>query len=106
MARFSETLLAHFKTPCNAGEMPNPTVVGEADLEGCAPRMRLYLRVENEHIESASFQAFGCGVMIAAASALVQMLLGARVEDCQKIGAQQIDTALNGIPEDKAFCAS
>ena len=106
MPRFSAALLAHFKNPCNAGEMTSPSVIGEADLGGRAPRMKLYLRVEEGRIRNASFQAFGCGVMIAAASALVQVLQDTRLEDCRGLDAEYIVTVLGGVPEDKAFCAS
>lgn len=106
MSRYSAKLLEHFNSPRNAGKIDDATVVGEGDLDGQAPRVSLYLRIEEGDVTKCGFTAFGCGVTIAACSALTQLLKGNPIMDSTSLSTEQLNDALGGTPEDKEFCLS
>jgi nitrogen fixation NifU-like protein len=105
MPRYSETLLEHARAPRNGGEMPDAHAVGTADLDGRAPRIWLYVKKSGGRITHASFQAFGCGVTNACCSVLTELITERSLVDCRKLTARDLVSALDGIPEDKRFCA-
>jgi NifU-like protein involved in Fe-S cluster formation len=85
--------------------MPAPDAVGEADLRGRAPRFTIYLKANGDRVTQARFQTFGCGYSIAACSALTEMVTGKTISECQAITPDQVVAALDGMPEEKRFCA-
>jgi NifU-like protein involved in Fe-S cluster formation len=85
--------------------MSAPDAVGEADLRGHAPRFTIYLQASGGRVTQARFQTFGCGYSIAACSALTELITGKTISECQAITADQVVTALDGMPEEKRFCA-
>jgi NifU-like protein involved in Fe-S cluster formation len=104
MPRFSETLLDYARYPRNLASDDSATVKGQADLDGQPPTVEIFLRIEDEQIVRASFQAAGCGVTIAAASALTELLAGQSIVACRSIGVDDVIAVLEGIPGDKRFC--
>jgi NifU-like protein involved in Fe-S cluster formation len=105
MPRFSHVLLDHARSPRNAGRMHEPDRIGEASLDGSAPRVTIQLRIVGDHVVEARFLAFGCGVTIAACSMLTEMIRGRHVHDLQRLEPGDVIDALDGMPSDKAFCA-
>ena len=105
MSRFSPTLLDHFRNPRNAGKMDNPDAIAESRLSGGGPCVRLRLRIDDGVITQASFLAFGCGVTIAACSALTKLIQNCTVDSCLSLRGDDVVDALDGIPPDKRFCA-
>ena len=105
MPRFSAELVEHFRSPRNAGEMADATVIGSAARGGNAPRVAVYLKVDNDLVTRASFTTFGCGVTIACCSAVTELATGRTVAECAEITEQSVVEALRGIPADKKFCA-
>jgi NifU-like protein involved in Fe-S cluster formation len=65
----------------------------------------MYLYVNEGKIADARFQATGCGVAIACASALTELVIGLSVAACSQIDIAKLVQALDGIPLDKRFCA-
>jgi len=53
----------------------------------------------------ARFQAYGCGPTIAAASVATELVAGRAVEDLLVLKAQEIEDALDGLPEDRKHAA-
>ena len=105
MPRFSETLLDHARSPRNAGILKDANAVGNASLHNKAPRVTIYLKIDDNIVARASFQAFGSGVTIACCSILNEMLIGRSVDDCHRIEAKGLIDGLDGVPTDKRFCA-
>lgn len=101
MSRFSTQLMDHVQSPRNGGVMPRPDRVGYGSLHNQAPRIEIYLQVEHDRVSAASFTAFGCGVTIAAASCLTELVQQRTREECQQISVDTICDALGGVPEDR-----
>ena len=92
-------------SPRNPGEMKSPDAVGRADIHGRAPRCTIYLKVSGDKVEQATFQTFGCGYSIAACSALTELITGKSLTDCRQLTATHVIQTLDGMPEEKQFCA-
>jgi NifU-like protein involved in Fe-S cluster formation len=52
-------------------------------------------------IARATFRTFGCSACIAASSIITELLIG---RDTAPL-ADELDSALGGLPEDKRYCA-
>ena len=105
MPPYSKTLMDHVVSFRNGGAMDSPDAVGRASLGGRAPRVAIYLRIRHSIVVEATFQTFGCGVSIACCSVLTEMVRGNTMEECREFDGATIAKALDGIPEDKQFCA-
>ena len=105
MGRFSAKLTEHFHAPRNAGVLENADAIGRGSLDGRAPYTTLYLKVDDQIVTRCGFQTFGCGVSIACASALTELVVGQSINGCRSINAEQLIAALDGLPDDKRFCA-
>ena len=103
MSEYSKEVLEHFRSPRGAGRLPEGepgTICGEArDVEG-GQRVRLHLQIgSSERIERARFQAFGCPIAIAAASATVARLEGASISEALELRADELARELALTPE-------
>jgi nitrogen fixation protein NifU and related proteins len=103
--RYSETLIEHFRNPRNAGMMPDADGVGESEYTECMDLARVYLRVRRGRVEEARFQTYGCGPTIAASSAATELIRGAAVDDLLELADARVETAVGGLPPDRAHAA-
>jgi tRNA-uridine 2-sulfurtransferase len=67
--------------------------------------VRFSLAVDGARVSAAGFEASGCGSMIAAGSAAVELVEGAGLLDAARIGAPQIAAALGGLSAGKLHAA-
>jgi len=103
--RYSAVVLDHFLNPRNAGLMHEPDGVGEDEYEGCGDLARFYLRVREGRAVEVRFQTYGCGPTIAAASAASELVTGRAVEDVVNLKAEEVERALEGLPDDRKHAA-
>jgi nitrogen fixation protein NifU and related proteins len=103
--RYSATLVEHFLNPRNAGLMRDPDGTGVEEFEGCGDLARMFLRVRDGRAAEVRFQSYGCGPTIAAASATSELIAGRLVEDLVNLKAQEVEDALDGLPEDRKHAA-
>ena len=103
--RYSPTLVDHFLNPRNAGLMREADGSGSDEYAGCGDLTRFYLRVREGHLAEARFQAYGCGPTIAAASVATELAAGRTVEELTLLKAQEIEDALDGLPDDRKHAA-
>lgn len=104
-SRFAEKVLEHSRFPSNRQEMKDADVIGEARFQGRGPRVTLYLKIEESTIAAATFTAEGCGVTVACASILTEMVSGKSLNDCVHYNTEDLITAAGGLPADKRYCA-
>jgi NifU-like protein involved in Fe-S cluster formation len=105
LPRYSSRLMDHFQSPRNAGALVKYDGVGEASLDGRAPRMKIYVALEKGLISRAGFETFGCGISIACGSAITEMALGRAPKECLLITESELVDGLEGVPPEKRFCA-
>lgn len=104
MPRFSDTLLEHARYPHNLARGDHFGRVGRADLDGRPPYVEIFLEVQCGQIVRASFDARGCGVTVAACSALTEIVKLQSTTNAAEIDAKVLDRALDGVPSDKYYC--
>ena len=93
-----DKVLAHFRQPKNAGDLPAATNVAEVTNPVCGDVMRLAIRVVDGRITEARFKTQGCVAAIAAGSVSTELLLGKTAGEARAITPDQISGALDGLP--------
>jgi tRNA-specific 2-thiouridylase len=104
-----EALAQHLERPVGQGHTPEGACTGAAGGAACGDLIRISLSVDpldpEGRIVDAGFDASGCGAVVAAGSATVELLRGAPLLDAAKIGAEDIAAELGGLSPAKRHAA-
>ena len=101
---YSDVVLREAREPKNMGRMDDPDLRGK--VHGwCGDTMEIFVRVEDETIEEATFVTDGCGATLACGSMLTQMVTGMRLEKAEWVLPKDLINALQGLPEEHEHCA-
>jgi nitrogen fixation NifU-like protein len=101
---YSAKVIQEVHHPRNVGRMPEPDA--HAVVRGwCGDTMEIYLRLNGERIEAATFFTDGCGPTVACGSKLTKMVTGMSPKQAGQVSAQELIDALDGLPEDSLHCA-
>ncbi|MEA3376114.1 MAG: iron-sulfur cluster assembly scaffold protein [Chloroflexota bacterium] len=103
-AVYSDVVLREAHNPQNMGRMR------DADLQGvvhgwCGDTMEIFIRLNAERIEEATFITDGCGATLACGSMLTRMITGMRPEEAEWVLPEDLIKALDGLPEEHLHCA-
>lgn len=99
---YNATVLDHFRSPRNVGELPDANAIGEASNP--AMQIRLLLRIDDGRIGAARFQTKGCPASIASSSVATEWLTGKPLERARAMTRQDLLDALGGLPRAKHHC--
>jgi len=103
-AVYSARVIEEAYHPRNLGRMTEPDAYGR--VRGwCGDTMEIYLRLNGEWIEEATFMTDGCGPSIACGSMLTVMVRGVSLEKAGGIKPEDLIAALDGLPEESVHCA-
>lgn len=94
---YRELILDHSRNPRNFGKLADATHVADGINPLCGDKLRLYLRIEDEHIVDASFEGIGCAISVASASLLTEAVISVP----QEIALQYFDATVTRLTTDK-----
>ena len=107
MASNSGAVSELFFNPHNVGEAGEPRFIGRSGSFQCGAILRVSLHIdESQRITEAKFKAAGCSVLVAAASLLVDDVIGKTTGEAAA-AAQHLDQLaekLGVLPADRSEC--
>jgi nitrogen fixation NifU-like protein len=102
---YNPKILELFKNPKNVGKMEDATVTAVAGNPMCGDMITFYLKINDQDIiEKASFESYGCAANIATSSIVTEMVKGLKLEDAWKISWKSVTEAVGGLPSVKFHC--
>ena len=102
---YSARVQAESSNPSNMGHMSDPDAYGI--IHGCCgDTMEVYLRLDGDSIQEATFATDGRESAIACGSVLTKMLWGMSLEEASKIAPEDLIAVLGGLPKAKVHCAN
>jgi nitrogen fixation NifU-like protein len=102
---YNPKILELFKNPKNLGKMEDATVVSVAGNPMCGDMITFYLKINDQDvIEKASFESYGCAANIATSSIVTEMIKGLKLEDAWKVSYKSVTEAVGGLPSVKFHC--
>lgn len=103
---YNERIVELYHEPKNWGKPPDDEITVSKTYEGsCGDTMSFFLRIEDNIIKKAYFLTDGCGASVATGCQTTLLIENKSVDDAEKLEADDIDHALNGLPEDHKHCA-
>jgi NifU-like protein involved in Fe-S cluster formation len=103
-AAYPEGFLDHFRRPRNVGALEAPDRTWEGQSPHCRDFVRFTARLRGNRLEAIRFQAYGCSVCIAAASAATVAAEGKTMAHIQRGSAEVLTQILGAIPDRKRRC--
>jgi nitrogen fixation NifU-like protein len=102
---YNPKVLELFRNPKNLGKMDDATVTAVAGNPMCGDMITFYLKInEQEVIERASFESYGCAANIATSSIVTEMIKGMTIEEAWKVSWKNVTEAVGGLPSVKFHC--
>ncbi|MEM3578179.1 MAG: iron-sulfur cluster assembly scaffold protein [Candidatus Bathyarchaeia archaeon] len=102
---YNPKVLELFRNPKNLGKMEDATVTAVAGNPACGDMITFYLKInEQDIIEKATFESYGCAANIATSSIVTEMVKGMKLEDAWKISWKSVAEAVGGLPSIKFHC--
>ncbi|MCK4313715.1 iron-sulfur cluster assembly scaffold protein [Candidatus Bathyarchaeota archaeon] len=102
---YNQKILDLFRNPKNLGKMEDATVTAVAGNPLCGDMIVFYLKIDDEDvIEKASFESYGCAANIATSSIVTEMVKGLKIGDAWKISWKSVIEAVGGVPKVKFHC--
>lgn len=102
---YNPKVLELFRNPKNLGKMDDATVTAVAGNPMCGDMITFYLKInEQEVIERASFESYGCAANIATSSIVTEMIKGMAIEEAWKVSWKNVTDAVGGLPSVKFHC--
>jgi nitrogen fixation NifU-like protein len=102
---YSPQVLDHFEHPRNAGAMPDADAEAYVTNPVCGDSLRLFLRIEDDHIAKASFLSSGCPASIATSSAATELVAGLPLDEAVALTRESYAEAVGGLPKSKIHCS-
>lgn len=102
---YSATVIEHFEHPRNAGEMADASVEYFVTNPISGDSMRLFLHIEGDCVDRASFLTTGGPASIATASVATELVTGRTLDEASAITRQQLVEAVGGLPPAKIQCS-
>lgn len=81
---YRELILDHARNPRHFGRLDSVTHTAEGINPLCGDKLTLYLHVDGDTIDAASFEGSGCAISMASASLMTDLVNGRSVGDAHR----------------------
>ncbi|MFP4490711.1 MAG: Fe-S cluster assembly sulfur transfer protein SufU [Spirochaetaceae bacterium] len=98
---YKETILSHNRSPAHRYRMEGYTASMEGRNPICGDDIHLYLRVEGDIIQEASFDGNGCSLAIASSDLLCAAITGKTAEEAQSLVDRYFGVIKEGKEENR-----
>lgn len=89
-AFYREAILDHYKYPRHKGRLENPDIHFHDHNPFCGDEITVELKVENGVVVEAAFDGRGCAISQAAASMLMEEIVGKSTAELKELDKQSI----------------
>jgi len=100
-----EEIQWHYDQPSRRGLLKDAEHFGSAGGAACGDLIHLRLQVQGGQVTDGGFDSEGCEAMAACASALLEYVVGCKLLEAGKIGANEISYMLGGLAPGKFHAA-
>ena len=103
---YNPKVLELFRHPKNLGKMDDATVTAVAGNPACGDMITFYLKInEQEIIERATFESYGCAANIATSSIVTEMIKGLALKSAwEEVTWKKVTEEVGGLPSIKFHC--
>ena len=103
---YTQKVLDLFRNPKNQGKMEDASVVAVAGNPACGDMITFYIKITDQQIiEKATFESYGCAANIATASIVTEMIKGLTLETAWKdVTWKKVTEEVGGLPSVKFHC--
>jgi nitrogen fixation NifU-like protein len=103
---YTQKVLDLFRNPKNLGKMEDASVVAVAGNPACGDMITFYMKITDQQvIERATFESYGCAANIATASIVTEMIKGLTLETAWKdVTWKRVTEEVGGLPSVKFHC--
>lgn len=102
---YSEKVKKYFENPINIGIIEDADSIGIIENEICSDIIKIYLKMKDDIIIDAKFEAKGCPPVIASCCVVTEMIKNINIEKAKEITADEVIEKLDGLPIEKRHCA-
>ena len=102
---YSEKVKKYFGNPINMGIIEDADSIGIIENEICSDIIKIYLKMKDDIIIDAKFEAKGCPPVIASYCIVTKMIKNVNIEKAKEITADKVIENLDGLPIEKRHCA-
>jgi len=89
---YDEVIMDHIKHARNYGEMPEATAQAEGVNALCGDNLTVYVKVEDDVVRNAGFKCECCGISMASASIMTELVAGKSVSEARHIAAELLES--------------
>lgn len=103
---YNDKVMEIFKNPKNVGKLKGANAIGQVGNVACGDIMKIYLKInDNDVIEDATFETFGCAAAIVSSSIATEIIKGWTVDEALNFDNDLIIQAVGELPVHKIHCS-
>lgn len=85
---YDDVIMDHIKHARNYGEMTEPSFQADGVNALCGDNLTVYVRVDSDVLSEAKFKCECCGISMASASIMTEMVKGKTVDEARSVAAE------------------
>ncbi len=103
---YTQKVLDLFRNPKNLGKMEDADIIAVAGNPACGDMITFYMKInDQEIIERATFESYGCAANIATASIVTEMIKGLTLKQAwNDVTWKKVTEEVGGLPSVKFHC--